>query len=135
MPTIFMMTIDGHELIPDKLTLITSRETQPGALLSPNMVTLSFQSFLEMESDSDTFFADWMAQPFLARTVEIGCLNSLTNQTYLNMKLENALCTGYTVDGTGTPSLEAPAEANASFFVTVVAPKVTIGQAPIEKAQ
>lgn len=127
------ISVSGHDIVPDKFNINFKRETSIAGYptTEPGWGSLTFSLGVEMESDSDTFWASWMGAPFQVYTVDIAFHNTLTNQTFLNLKMENAMCIAYGIDSTGYPSLENPAETNGSFKVTIVAPTVKVGQATI----
>lgn len=133
MPVAVSISVSGHDIIPDKFDLKFKRETSIAGYptTEPSWGRLTFSLGVEMESDSDTFWAGWMAAPYQTYTVDIAFLNTLTNQTFLNVKMENAVCTAYGIDSTGYPSLENPGESNGAFSVTIASPTVTVGQATI----
>ena len=133
MPAITAITISGHDYIPDDFNLNFKRQVSVQGIPTsePGWGTLTFSIMMEMERDSDTFLASWMSAPYQAYTVEIICHNTLSNQTFLSIKMENALCIDYALAGLGSPTLEKPADTNAKVYVTISSPKVTVGQATI----
>jgi hypothetical protein len=133
MPAIISISINGHDYIPEKFNLSFKRQlaVQGFPTTEPSWGSLTFSIMLELESDSDTFLASWLAAPYQTYTVDIICHNQMTNQTFLNIKMENTLCVDYAIDSTGSPSLENPAETNGLLIVTIASPRVTVGQATI----
>jgi hypothetical protein len=133
MPAISAISVSGHDYIPENFKLNFKRQVSVQGIPTsdPGWGTLTFSVVMEMESDSDTFLAAWMAAPYQTYTVDIICHNTLSNQTFLNIKMENALCIDYSIDATGSPSDEKPADSNGKVFVTIASPTVTVGQATI----
>lgn len=133
MPVAVLLSVSGHDYIPDKFNLNFKREISiPGYPTSePGWGSLTFTLAAESERDSDTFFAAWMAAPYQVYTVEVSFTNTLDNQTFLKIKMENTVCVKYEIDSTGYPSLESPAEQNGNVIVTITSPTVTVGQATI----
>lgn len=133
MPVAVTISVSGHDIVPDTFKLNFNRQTAIAGYptTEPSWGSLSFSLGVEMESDSDTFWAAWMSAPYQTYTVDVAFHNTLSNQTFLNIKMENAVCIAYGIDSTGYPSLENPAETNGSFRVTIAAPTVKVGQATI----
>jgi hypothetical protein len=66
MPAISAITISGHDYIPENFNLNFKRQVSVQGIPTsePSWGTLTFSVVLEMESDSDTFLAAWMAAPY-----------------------------------------------------------------------
>lgn len=133
MPVIITIDISGHGYIPEKFSMNFKRQLSVQGIPTSESSwgTLTFSLILEMERDSDTFLASWMSAPYQTYTVDIACLNTLSNQTFLNIKMENTMCVNYSIDSTGSPAMDNPVENNGLVNITLSSPRVTVGQAVI----
>jgi len=134
MASLLDFTIDGKDsntIIITSMNMSLERTSSGGIPTSGiQQGTIVFGMALEAETDSDTFFATWLADKTKTHTVDINCRHLFDGNKFLTMKLEQASCIGYTVSYTFEDGLDSQPE-NTQVLVTVASPKITIGQAPI----
>ena len=124
MPLVTDFSIDGKVFDLDDLALSFDRSVDNnGTPTSGNRGgVLNISLMVDFETDSDTFFASWLADTSLPHTVDIGMINNTEGKKFLTIKMEEAHLVGY--------AFSRPEVGEESILaVAISSSRITIGQA------